>query len=757
MDQSVQDIEWGEDPKTGRDDPTPPDTDEEEVEEVGGEAGPGAHSSVGQDDAAAKGAAELGWAGTGGSEDFGESAEEHELAVPASPEVNRQLAGEIKAAEGGKTEPAVEKAAEDAEGAGAKDAAASKPVEGEETHRSQKSSQEGEESATPATTPADTPYGSAAQAGAAVRSTLGSDDPFAPMDSTQVYEQGSEGYTHNNSGLPDGAMLDHEGDEIVPATGEEIELAEGEDPDALPEEEVEAEPELPKTLRGKTMRRITNIVDRGATAFHDYTENHTLRVRCVLIPLFCCCSPCIMLLVFYKAVRNCLRYYCRNKQKELDDLEAEAREVEARRLKAALAAGPQASKLKPVNQYAKFAKDRLARQGSAGGGDGEDLENMGHIMNRQMRKGLRGKKDEAHAGDASLSWSQRHKLKESRWKKLNPCTWPKMFKDWRAQRVKYFARVSAVLDVIADDEEFDWEDVDENGIPSKNKFLMPPGVRRRYRFFILVYWDPIVDVIDNVPLLLKAIKLFIRLLPVFGLIGACAWLGISLYRNFQYVEGRCIVEKLPTDFKTTGIIDEQVESWYVVKRFYDPMPSRHAGHVVQECKTSVPCTKMDYGESNSYDDDRCVTFQAWKLGDDLPCFYANDDYWGEEGTELYCLSLPSKMEREGFTVGIAGVINMLICVIRGVFSWHDNDLARQAKLAEREQANAEAEEAAAKLQIEQAEADAALHQAEAVNRELGIEEGDEEAADFLAVDMVAKEEGAEGLEAELINARPANR
>jgi len=231
----------------------------------------------------------------------------------------------------------------------------------------------------------------------------------------------------------------------------------------------------------------------------------------------------------------------------------------------------------------------------------------------------------------------------------------------------------------------------------------------------------------------------------------------SLWKNLQYVEGDCIVEKLPDAFETVGKIDERVEAVYLIRRFFAATPTHHRGHVIQECTASVTCTQMDYGATNSYDDDRCVVFGAWKLGDQIDCYYHKDDYWGEKKIELYCLNLPSKMERETFTVAIASTINILICVILGVLRWYKNDMKRQAELAAAALEKQEMEEAAAKKAIEEKEAEEALKQQEAVNRELGIEEGDEEAADFIAVQMEALEEGAEGMEAERLAKREANK
>jgi len=69
----------------------------------------------------------------------------------------------------------------------------------------------------------------------------------------------------------------------------------------------------------------------------------------------------------------------------------------------------------------------------------------------------------------------------------------------------------------------------------RNKFFFPKRVRRIYRFVILVYLDPLIELLDNWPLFVKAIRWFIRLMPLFAMLGSFAWFSYNLWRNLQFV------------------------------------------------------------------------------------------------------------------------------------------------------------------------------------------------------------------------------
>jgi hypothetical protein len=505
------------------------------------------------------------------------------------------------------------------------------------------------------------------------------------------------------------------------------------------------EQERAETRLGRVLQDFTARKNRYAAVFARVRDKHTKKVRCVLCPLFILMTPIFILWILYKGLRYICYQLFRNQQKEEEEADRKAAEEEEKRVAAAIAAGPQRSKLKPPVMTARFARGRQLQKHVLGeDGREEDPDGRGHKMT--LREAAKDLKPTAHdkrieeAKGQNLNALRHHKT-EPRWRRLLPTRWPKYFRARWQYRTLYFKRVGALIDTIEEEEEFDWENLDEHGNPAQNKFIFPRPVRRKYRIFVLIYFDPFVELLDNWPLFVKGVKWFIRFLPLFAMLGSFAWFGYNLWLNLQYVAGNCIVDKLPEVFNTVGKIDENVEATYIVQRFYAASPTRESGHVFQECVASVPCTEMDYGDSNSYDDDRCVVFQAWKLGDEIDCFYMNNDFWGDKGTELSCLTLPSKMERETFTVAIAVVVNVLICVILGVYRWHGNDLKRQADLASAEAASAEAEEAAAKKLIEEKEQEEAMKQQEAANRQLGItEEGDDEAMGDMAAFMAAKDD-----------------
>lgn len=519
-----------------------------------------------------------------------------------------------------------------------------------------------------------------------------------------------------------------------------------------------SEPEKRRRCYQKVWNKLKRWQMRFAIAFARVRDRHTIKVRIVLIPVFICMSPIFLLWIFYKAGRYCLRQMCRNEEKEAEEAERKAAAEEAARVAAAIAAGPQRSKLKPpvsaIRAQDRFGRKRnLAKSVHGDGEMGDDDETSyrkrhgGRMNLADAKKELQGdarKKRFAEQREQDMAaLGKGRRPKDPLWRRALPSRWPRYFRDWWRARNAYFKRVFAVIDTIEDEEEFDWDNLDESGNPAQNKFFFPKILRRRGRFCMLVYIDPLIELLDNWPLFVKGIRWLIRLMPLFAMLGSFAWFGYNLWRNLRYVPGECIVERLPLMFETTGKIDEMVTAGYIVRRMFVASPTRPAGSVIQECIANVPCSKMDYGATNAYDDDRCVVFQAWKLGDEIPCYYEQGDFWGDKGTELSCLSLPSKMERETFTVVIAVVINALICVILGIYKWRVRDLARQADLANSEAQKAEEEEAAAKKLIEEKEAEEALKQAEAVNRELGIgEEGDEEAMGDMAAMVAAIDDEA---------------
>merc|ERR1712187_750782 len=102
------------------------------------------------------------------------------------------------------------------------------------------------------------------------------------------------------------------------------------------------------------------------------------------------------------------------------------------------------------------------------------------------------------------------------------------------------------------------------------------------------------------------------------------------------------------------------------------------GSYVQPCTTVVDCQKMDPRI------DECDTYQTWKIGDPIQCYYHRDDFWGDKGEELFCLNLPSKLQRELFTLAVTAMLLILTTGIAFIVRWRRNDMARQAMLAQKD-------------------------------------------------------------------------
>merc|ERR1712226_153951 len=82
---------------------------------------------------------------------------------------------------------------------------------------------------------------------------------------------------------------------------------------------------------------------------------------------------------------------------------------------------------------------------------------------------------------------------------LHPNTMPGLLRRKYHERRKYLHKIRALLDKIQQEEEIDWNTVDEDGNPAQVVLFTPRFIRRRYRFFMLVYWDPLMDLLEKVP------------------------------------------------------------------------------------------------------------------------------------------------------------------------------------------------------------------------------------------------------------------
>jgi hypothetical protein len=313
---------------------------------------------------------------------------------------------------------------------------------------------------------------------------------------------------------------------------------------------------------------------------------------------------------------------------------------------------------------------------------------------------------------------------------LHPEKLPSYIRKRQRERRKWLRQVSVVLDKVEEEEAFDWDDLDDDGNPMPNSFWCPRLVRRGSRFCLLVYIDPFLELLAFLPEIHVVAKWTLRFLPLVGFCLAFGWFSLAIYKNWQYKQGDCTVEKLPEAYDTIGMIIEEVEAVYIVRRYFQATPDRAKGSKIQECKATVSCGEMEYSRSESNEHARCVAFESWKLGDGIECYYHQDDYWGDDDRELFCLGLPSKLERETFTLGVSFLLLCLSCFITGVVSWRKNDLKHQSELAQKELQRQAREAAAAKKRQEDQEAADNKNRAKAMEAAEGITDADENLGEF---------------------------
>jgi len=305
-----------------------------------------------------------------------------------------------------------------------------------------------------------------------------------------------------------------------------------------------------------------------------------------------------------------------------------------------------------------------------------------------------------------------------------PTRWPGYYTKWRERRKRYLEKVSESVAEVVDEEDQDWDNCDENGNPGKVRHIVPTSWRRKWRYFVIVYWSPILELLELIPWLLKLVKVFLRLLPLFAFLASLGWLGHSIWTNLQYLEDKCVVERLPPTFNTVGKMNPVVSARYTVSRHVPGDDTRIGHRITQECIVEVPCLGMDYGDTNLYDDDRCVTFESWAWGDPIACFYNNEDGDGTKNLELFCLHLPSKLEKETFTTAIAGVVLVASCLLTAISIYRSRDLLRQSKRAGAEAEAEEKEIAEAKRIIAERELEEAKRHARETTVDGGSEAGE---------------------------------
>jgi len=283
---------------------------------------------------------------------------------------------------------------------------------------------------------------------------------------------------------------------------------------------------------------------------------------------------------------------------------------------------------------------------------------------------------------------------------------------WKKSRVRFWEKLEVVLDHLEEHEEFDFHNLDENGMPTQKFHASPLWVRRNVRTFLFAYWDPIVENLPTFRSILLAFRWLIVLVPISLFVAASTWLTTSLIRNLDYIQGDCSIETLPMKFDIKSGITMMVTGRYTIRRLFEPSPERAGGMVIQECNVAVECKNVNSGRGDTEGDDTCESFQMWAWKDPIECFYHREDYYGDRGFELYCLGRPSNLQQELFgtvvsAIGLmlTGVLVAIILYRRRVNQRYKHDLEQQAKEEKEkeiadQQDRVKAEEEEAKRQAE---------------------------------------------------------
>lgn len=291
------------------------------------------------------------------------------------------------------------------------------------------------------------------------------------------------------------------------------------------------------------------------------------------------------------------------------------------------------------------------------------------------------------------------------WTDFLPWNWSQTYQVWKESRVEMWQHLGPVLVKM---EEGD----DPDG-------LCPTWVMRKWRIFVLAYWDPFLDHLPGPGRVLTWLLWSSLIVPVvlFGV--SSVLLTVSVLRNLEYVEGRCQIEQLPESFETQRGAVTQVRGTYLIRRFYRASPERLAGHVVQSCQIQVPCDHVDLSRTGRMEDDRCDSFKIWAWKDPITCFYHQSDEYGTLQRELLCLARPSDLQEEVFGVILsAGAVLMSLLIVA---------LVKLRRRLERREAQKHLQEFAEQEEKERQEADAiALKQFEEFKKQEGVEEDDEE-------------------------------
>lgn len=344
------------------------------------------------------------------------------------------------------------------------------------------------------------------------------------------------------------------------------------------------------------------------------------------------------------------------------------------------------------------------------------------ILFRETLKHPGGKNDD----DEEVEGNHVLSVFELGWRVWLPWNLHATYELWKKSRVPLWEKLEKVLDLLQEEEEFDFENIDANGIPARRFHSSPAWVRRSVRIFLFAYWDPLLDFLPSAKSVLLAFRWLIVLVPIALFVAASMWLTTSLLQNLEYLPGDCFIETLPKKFEIKSGITRMVTGRYTIRRLYEPSSERAGGMVIQECSVAVECKNVNSGRGDTDGDDTCESFKMWAWKDPIECFYHQDDYFGDQKRELYCLGRPSNLQQELFGTGVSAVGVMITGLLVVIVLWRKREHRRY--LLELElQANREKEQSAQVLldRVKREEEDANRQAEKNRVNEVDVHEGDD--------------------------------
>jgi len=276
-------------------------------------------------------------------------------------------------------------------------------------------------------------------------------------------------------------------------------------------------------------------------------------------------------------------------------------------------------------------------------GRGDGLEDFS-AQAEYGKEGIIGEDEEPKFSFGDLHWSA-----------YLPWNWYDIYELWKASRKGIWEKLDQLLSTLEEEDEWDFDNLDQNGMPTHRVPTRPKWVRRNTRIFIFAYWDPLLDNLPTLTSVLLAMRWLVLIVPISVLGVFVFWLLASMQRNAEYVEGDCQIESLPIAFKTEKGIETTVIGIYSIRRFYKASSQKTEGSVVQECSVTVPCWTEDLGRGDNDKDDTCDSFEMWARNQEVLCYYKEEDYYGDKNTQVFCLGLPSDLKQESFGVIVSGL------------------------------------------------------------------------------------------------------